>query len=95
MDSQPSHGGDGPDWLDTLLMAALAAGTSFVLFALFLAHGWADLVVVLTALAVPAAAYALRRDVQRRTPYSTALSVPADTGDPRSRCTIQQQDWRS
>jgi small-conductance mechanosensitive channel len=69
MKSEPTSGGDGPDRIEQLLVILLATGTGFVLFALFVTQGWADLVMVLLALVVPMAAYAVRHEARRQLVY--------------------------
>lgn len=66
MKSEPTSSGEGPDRIEQILVGLLATGIGFVLFELFVTQGWADLVMVLLALAIPMAAYAVGREARRQ-----------------------------
>jgi protein-S-isoprenylcysteine O-methyltransferase Ste14 len=68
------------DRLARLLAALVGIGTVAVLLALFVTHSWADILMVLLALAALVAAYAVRRETRRQLVYRHSADNPAEGG---------------
>jgi protein-S-isoprenylcysteine O-methyltransferase Ste14 len=70
MKPEPAGSSNGKvDRLARLLAVLVVTGTVAVLLAVFVAHGWADILMVVLALAALVAAYAVRREARRQLIY--------------------------